>query len=134
MIKPLAREDKRPARASRAFVLSCVRAVVLSERALRAFVRSCLRAFVLSERALRAFQVPGQVWNLEFGICLGFGIWNLEFPLTGVSGLLSVVRANILDAGTEGNIMAESHTGRSRKARNALLFPPNPDDWFECPG
>ncbi|MEE8349409.1 MAG: hypothetical protein V3R94_07555, partial [Acidobacteriota bacterium] len=26
---------------------------------------------------------------MEFGICFEFGIWDLEFPLTAVSGLFS---------------------------------------------
>jgi NO-binding membrane sensor protein with MHYT domain len=38
---------------------------------------------VLSERASRTFQISGQVWNLVFGICLGFGIWNFGFPAFG---------------------------------------------------
>jgi len=59
--------------ASRAFVLWCCRAVVLS--CLRAVVQSCFRAVGAS----RGFQVPGQVWNLGFGICLEFGIWDLGF-------------------------------------------------------
>jgi hypothetical protein len=38
----------------------------------------------------QVFKVPHQVWNLEFSICLGFGILNFEFPLTAVRGQGSI--------------------------------------------
>ncbi len=44
----------------------------------------------------QVFQVPDQVWNLEFWICLEFGILNLEFLLTAVSGQRSII--SLLDS------------------------------------
>ncbi len=38
----------------------------------------------------QVFQVLDQVWNFGFWICLEFGILNLEFPLTAVSGQWSI--------------------------------------------
>ncbi len=51
--------------------------------------RGARRTDSWSERASLAFQVPSSGSDLEFGICLGFGVWNLEFQQTAVCGLWS---------------------------------------------